>query len=156
MKKTYFTLTLAVLLAVSAISQVHAQVGVNNPTGPYGAFNGSVTTGCAYDPYTANLTRSIPDISIAGAVGEYPLALVRTYNSRNAFGASFGYSGWRHSYEWSIDDSQPAITPNINPGSYPVTFPDGRKEVFTHSASDVYYRAGLGTRERFVPLTSTR
>ena len=50
--------------------------------GASGIFNGQVNTGCSYDPYTGNATRSITDIAVAGAVGEYPLALVRTANSR--------------------------------------------------------------------------
>ena len=56
---------------------LEAQVGNNNPGGVSGIFNGQVTTGCAYDPFTGNASRSVTDIVVAGAVGEYPLALVR-------------------------------------------------------------------------------
>src|SRR3977135_2343009 len=51
----------ALLLAVSARG-LHAQVGDNNPGGHSGIFNGQVNTGCSYDPYTGNATRSITDI----------------------------------------------------------------------------------------------
>src|SRR5213592_347168 len=66
------------LLAVS----VRAQVGNDNPTGISGIYNGNVTTAGSYDPYTSNATRSVTDISVAGAVGAYPLAFTRTMNSR--------------------------------------------------------------------------
>ena len=96
-------LTLA--LAVASLSQLQAQVGNNNPTGVSGIFNGQVTTGCSYDPYTGNAHRTITDIVVAGAVGEYPLALTRTSNSRNAWGSAFGLPGaWRHNYQWTIEN----------------------------------------------------
>src|SRR5207237_7431593 len=65
-------------LLLAPLGQLRAQVGGDNPTGPFGIFNGNVTTGCSYDPYTGNAMRSIPDISVAGAVGSYGLALSRT------------------------------------------------------------------------------
>src|SRR5215470_12320605 len=86
---------------------LQAQVGNNNPSGVSGIFNGQVNTGCAYDPFTGNATRSITDIVVAGGVGEYPLALVRTANSRTPSTTEwFGYSGgWNHNYNWSMEDS---------------------------------------------------
>src|SRR5205823_7035095 len=75
---------LAALLLVLGNQHLIAQVGGDNPTGVAGAFNGQVTTGCSYDAYTGNATRSVTDIAVAGAVGEYPLALMRTANSRRA------------------------------------------------------------------------
>ena len=77
-------LTLTLLVFALCLADLQAQVGNNNPSGISGIFNGQVNTGCSYDPYTGNATRSITDIIVAGAVGEYPLALVRTSNSRNA------------------------------------------------------------------------
>ena len=58
-------------------SPLHAQVGNNNPTGVTGIFNGQIGDGI--DPFTGNMSRTVTDISVAGAVGQYPLALVRTY-----------------------------------------------------------------------------
>jgi RHS repeat-associated protein len=132
---------------------VHAQVGNDNPTGPAGSFNGRVTTGCSYDPYTGNTTRTVTDIVVAGSVGAYPLALSRVSNSRSnptpLTYAQFGEAGlWRHSYSWRMDD----YFGSGQPTSYVVDFPDGRYEGFTASASDSYFRAPAGTPERFKPL----
>ena len=69
--------TLALLAFLPLAFPLQAQVANQNPTGWSGIFNGQVNTGCSYDPYTGNATRSITDIAVAGAVGEYPLALVR-------------------------------------------------------------------------------
>lgn len=41
------------------------------------------------------------------------------------------------------------------PQSYVVTFPDGRQETFGYVATDPYYRATPGVRERLQPWTST-
>ena len=82
MKHFLFALALADLICALTASPLCAQVGNQNPAGASGIFNGQVTTGCSYDPYTGNATRSITDIAVSGAVGEYPLALVRTANSR--------------------------------------------------------------------------
>jgi RHS repeat-associated protein len=141
------------LFALSA-HQLQAQVGNNNPGGVAGIFNGNVTTGCSYDPYTGNAHRTITDIIVAGAVGEYPLALTRTSNSRNAWGNAFGLPGaWRHNYQWSIQVSaRGTAQQDIH---YTVDFPDGRTETFNYSASDVNYRAVPGVRERLKPWTAT-
>jgi hypothetical protein len=56
-------------LPVYALAQ-----GGDNPTGVWGSFNSHSTTGCSYDPYTGNATRTVPDI----AVGAYPLQWTRT------------------------------------------------------------------------------
>src|SRR6266487_616814 len=73
---------LVALLLVLGKQHLNAQVGGDNPSGVAGAFNGQITTGCSYDAYTGNASRSVTDIAVAGGVGEYPLALVRTANSR--------------------------------------------------------------------------
>ena len=95
-----------------------AQVGNNNPTGMSGIFNGQAG-GCGYDPYTGNATRSVTDIIVAGAVGEYPLALVRTSNSRAPSATElFGWAGgWNHSYNWRMEDSPKSGVQNIRPTS---------------------------------------
>jgi hypothetical protein len=70
-------LLFAICLAILPAS-LSAQMGNDNPTGVAGMFNGNVNTAGSYDPYTGNATRSITDISVAGAVGTYPLAFTRT------------------------------------------------------------------------------
>lgn len=121
-------------------------------------FNGNITTGCSYDPYTGNATRTVTDIVVSGAVGEYPLAFSRTYNSRNA-GAGLwfgGAGGWHHNYEWSLEDSVVRTTPNVQPTSYTVDFPDGRSERFVFSSSDPgYFRPLAGIGDRFQPLNAS-
>lgn len=145
------------LLFVAAT--LRAQVGNNNPTGPAGVFNGNITTGCSYDPFTGNATRSITDLAVAGSVGSYPLAFTRTANSRYQQVGAFGFGpagGWRHSYAWEIDGSEISnSSPSFSPTEYPVYFPDGRIIYFTASASDTYFRGPPGVRERFQPLNQS-
>src|ERR1043166_2319963 len=77
----HFLLVLTVLFFAVSFSPLRAQVGNNNPAGQSGMFNGQVGA-CGYDPFTGNATRTITDIAVAGSVGAYPLALVRSANSR--------------------------------------------------------------------------
>src|SRR2546423_11820431 len=94
------------ILALVATTTLRAQIGNDNPTGPSGTFNGSVTSAGSYDPYTGNATRTITDIVVAGAVGDYGLSFSRTSNSRSV-GSQFGAGGgWQHPFAWSIDDVQ--------------------------------------------------
>jgi hypothetical protein len=122
-------------LAFASLSQLHAQVGNNNSSGVSGIFNGQIHTGCSYDAYTGNATRSITDIAVAGAVGEYPLALVRTANSRTPSTTEvFAWAGgWNHNYNWILEDSPTSTTANFQPTRYTVDFPDGRVELFVLS-----------------------
>src|SRR6266542_2091601 len=147
------------LLAFSCASQLHAQVGNNNPNGVSGIFNGEI--GSEVEAYTGNVKRTVTDISVAGAVGQYPLALVRTYNSRTpvVYTLPFGRGGWNHSYNWVLEDSPYSNTPNFYPVRYTVDFPDGRSETFRAVTWDSYYRVrpgadstSAGVRERFVQL----
>ncbi len=144
------------LVAASAF----AQVGNDNPTGTSGQFNGNVTTGCSYDPYTANATRSITDLVVAGGVGSYPLAFTRTMNSRYSAGVgvgnapAFGAAGtWTHSYQWTIDSTS-NLNSNGRPIAYWVNYPDGRRIFFQNtgtSGSD--FTAPKGVRDRFEHLS---
>jgi RHS repeat-associated protein len=154
--KTFSRSLLITLAFWSVVSPSRAQVGNDNPTGPAGIFNGEITTGGSYDPYTGNVRRAVIDIAVAGAVGTNPLTFSRVCNSRNAiWGINFGFAGsWVHNYEWTINDSNEALGPQ-SPASYTVYFPDGRYEVFQHSSTDTYYRAALGTSERFIPLNTS-
>ncbi len=156
-------LALVALACVLTASPLRAQVGNNNPAGQSGIFNGQVG-GCGYDPYTGNATRSITDIAVAGAVGEYPLALVRAANSRRpSITGVFGWQGgWNHSYNWTMDDSPVANTQNSLPKKYTVNFPDGRVETFRAVTWDTVYRVrpgadtpqttSSGIRERLLQL----
>ena len=152
-------------LFFASFCPLHAQVGINNPTGASGIFNGQVNTGCSYDPYTGNATRSITDIAVAGAVGEYPLALVRTANSRtpSVTGVFGNDGGWNHNYNWTMEDSPVTHTQNFHPVKYTVNFPDGRVETFRAVTWDTIYRVrpgpdtpaqstSAGVRERFLQL----
>ena len=159
--------SLAVLaLCLLPLSILHAQVGDDNPTGPAGMFNGNITTGCSYDPYTSNAMRVVTDIVVSGAVGDSPLALTRIANTRNSpLNAGFGFSGsWRHSYSWSITD-EPSIysVSNTPPTSYTVNYPDGRVITFVAAAAgspaknagETFFRGPIGLSERFQPLNLT-
>src|SRR5262249_2374030 len=163
---------LSALLLTICSPCLRAQVGDNNPTGVSGIFNGQAG-GCGYDPYTGNAARVITDISVAGAVGDYPLALVRTANSRTpSTTEGFSYAGgWNHNYDWIMEDS-PASPQNSQPVKYTVEFPDGRVETFRAVTWDTSqpctapvpcYRVrpgpdtpaqttSAGVRERIVPL----
>jgi RHS repeat-associated protein len=122
-------------LLLLPLPTVLGQVGNNNPTGPAGDFNGEVTTGCSYDPYTGNAKRTITDLVVPGAVGKYGLTYSRTWNSR--FGA------WSHSFNWAIAD---VYKPQSQAMYYGVSFPDGRVVRFTAPN----YTPGA-IRERFRP-----
>jgi RHS repeat-associated protein len=112
--------------------------GTDNPTSVAGVFNGNSNTGCSYDPYTANATRVIPDLTVAGAVGAYPLQWARIMNSRLQVNQFLGAGGgWKHSYQWSVTADSNSVT--NSPVSVYVTYPDGRK---------IHFTAGVGT-----PLT---
>lgn len=142
---TLFSASLALALSQHT---ARGQAGNDNPTGPGGWFNGNVTTGGEYEPYTGSVIRTVTDLVIAGAAGEYGLSYSRTWNSR-------GNSGWHHSFSWNIRDV--IDLPDGEPIPYTVSFPDGRSERFGPYApptSDTYWRAGAGVRERFKPLSS--
>jgi RHS repeat-associated protein len=149
-------------LVLVMTTSLRAQIGNDNPTGTSGVFNGNVNTGCSYDPYTGNATRSVTDLAVAGAVGTYPLAFTRTMNTRYTPGAGtleFGQAGtWRHNYQWSIDTiSFQDSGPNrwyAMPGSYWVNYPDGRRVLLgTHQSGDPNLHAVSGVGDRFQPLT---
>jgi len=110
--KTKLLCSLAwVVLGGVIVSANHRAFAQNaNPTGPAGYFNQLSTTGGSYDPYTTNATRTIPELSVAGALGDYPLQWSRTMNSRGAIGSGgsgdLGQGGgWTHSYYWAMADS---------------------------------------------------
>src|SRR5712692_8514059 len=144
--RTLSKISVGGLLAVGLfVSSTFADIGSDNPTGTAGQFNGNVTSGCSYDPYTANATRSITDLVVAGGVGAHPLAFTRTMNSRYTVGVPtpFGPAGsWNHSFGWSIDS---VTVSSGRPTSYSVNYPDGRRIIFSNS-SDPDFRGPLGVR----------
>ncbi len=139
---------LVALIPLSAFAQ-----GTDNPTGVTGVFNGNSSTGCSYNPYTANATRAIPDLTVAGAVGAYPLQWTRFMNSRRAGGGLFGGGGgWSHSYQWSCTATENTVT--NAPQSYTVTYPDGRIVTFAANVGTPYL-APPGVTDRFGGVAGT-
>jgi RHS repeat-associated protein len=88
------------LLTVAAFTQpaLFAETGDDNPTGVAGTYNGEVTTGCAYDSYTANAKRVVEDIVVPGSVGAYPLKWTRYFNSHLTYADNTIGGAWRSSY----------------------------------------------------------
>lgn len=156
--KTKSLPSLAVMILAAALL-VHPRLVFaqnNNPTGPAGVFNGNSTVGGSYDPFTANATRTIPDITVAATVGSYPMVWARTMNSRGIGGLFGAGGGWRHSYQWTIQNSE--IFYSFDPGTpsrYNVSFPDGRVINFAYSSIDPAYRGLLGVQERFQGINTS-
>jgi YD repeat-containing protein len=73
----------------------------HNPIGVTGAFEGVITTGCAYNVLNHNATRQIDDIVVPGSIGKYPLKMTRYYNTRSTSAYGFMGPGWSHEYLWS-------------------------------------------------------
>jgi RHS repeat-associated protein len=84
-----------------------------NPVGVTGAFEGVITTGCAYNVLNHNARREIDDIVVPGSIGKYPLKMTRYYNSRSATGYGMG-AGWSHGYSWLGSTSGGMSYPNGN------------------------------------------
>ncbi len=97
------------ILAIAIPTAAFAEQGDDNPTGVAGAFNGQITTGSSYDPYTGNMQRQIDDIVVPGSIGAYPLKWTRYWNSHTSWtDGDFVGASWRFSYlKW-----QPNITPD--------------------------------------------
>lgn len=131
-------------LVMGAATALYGQ-GMDNPTGPAGMFNGNVTTGCSYDPYTGNAMRSVTDIAISGAVGSYPLALTRTFNSRLG-------GAWVNNYTWSIAPGSRHTGDRSYPAEYAIEFPDGRRITFQYQAPNLISPGPPGTGERMLRL----
>jgi hypothetical protein len=96
---------------------VASEQGADNPTGVSGVFNGNVTTGGSYDPYTGNAIRVVDDLVVPGSVGAYPLKWTRYFNSHTTTGDSSRGGQWRFSYiDYAYEFS----------GRHMVWLPDGR------------------------------
>jgi len=157
-----FAPVMALTILVSFAPVLRADLGGDNPTGTSGQYNGNITTGCSYDPYTGNATRSITDLVVAGGVGTYPLAFTRTMNSRYTVGVvgnapAFGSAGtWTFNYQWSIDKVTVVKTGSIGlPASYNINYPDGRRVIFSNTGtSDPDFRGPKGVRDRLEKLAT--
>ena len=104
MKKLFWPSALALLfcLFLPRPSQGASGIGNDNPTGVTGEYNGSVTTGGSYDPYTGNAKRFIDDLTVTGSIGDYPLKWTRILNTRGGSGKFGDGGGWTHNYRWGL------------------------------------------------------
>jgi RHS repeat-associated protein len=100
---------LSIALAVIAFLYSRAsaqQLDDHNPIGVTGAFEGMITTGCAYNVLNHNATRQIDDIVVPGAIGKYGLKMTRYYNSRRTnYGGPMGPE-WTHDYMWTSSNGK--------------------------------------------------
>lgn len=153
MNKFLSRLLLGIFLAGFLLPSSGFAQGNPAPTGPAGMFGINSTTGCSYNPYTANAQRIIPDLTVAGAVGAYPLQWTRIMNSRLSGNSVFGLAGgWRHSYQWSC-----SCEPDSSLGAplwYSVAYPDGRTVTFSAGANAPYLPP-TGVTDRFTPFFGT-
>ena len=78
----------------------------HNPVGVTGAFEGVITTGCAYNVLNHNATRQIDDIVVPGSIGKYPLKMTRYYNTRGTISYGTFGPGWSHEYLWGSGDGK--------------------------------------------------
>src|ERR1041384_5840090 len=111
---TKFSILLSLFsAAILFSSQLLAEQGDDNPTGVSGIYNGNVTTGDNYDPFTGNQMRGpIDDIVVPGSIGAYPLKWTRYFNSRER--------SWTFSYkDYRISPTTLGFPPTIG-------FPEGR------------------------------
>ncbi|MEN3370480.1 MAG: hypothetical protein V7609_2623 [Verrucomicrobiota bacterium] len=127
MKNFQRSLFPAVFVWLLCLASSDAGIGDDNPTGPTGEYNGSITTSGSYDPYTANAKRFVDDLTVTGSIGAYPLKWTRVLNTR-------GGGGWWHSYCWGLWVKPYQYyhyydTQYEGPGAM-VNYPDGRTEAF--------------------------
>jgi RHS repeat-associated protein len=130
-KKLLHQLSLAFGLSLFVALACQAATGNDNPTGVTGDYNGNITTGGSYDPYTGNAKRFVTDLTVTGSVGSYPLKWTRVLNTRNGFAsAQLGQGGtWRHSYQWGLWIRPLTAETGNNNYDGPwgaVSYPDGR------------------------------
>lgn len=144
---TTFALAVFFFLVLPKASHRAASVGIGNPTGVTGEYNGSVTTGGSYDPYTGNAKRIIDDLTVTGSIGAYPLKWTRILNTRG-ISTKFGMGGgWSHGYYWGL--SIAPTPPNPVPPCWPdgpdatVYYPDGATRGFRLDGPG-YIHADLG------------
>jgi hypothetical protein len=132
-KKIIFTAFAGALLLASGTPPVFARDD-HNPIGVSGAFEGVITTGCAYNVLNHNARRGpIDDIVVPGSIGKYPLKMTRYYNSRSTRSWALMGPGWSHEYLWSRSS-----------GNDKIAYPNGN--VWDKSC-DIYGNAPLGVSD---------
>ena len=128
----------------------------DNPEGTTGALKTQIQTGGSYDAHSGNATRSVTDLNVPGALGDYGLDFTRYWNSvhnddDNAaadWPMDFGASGWSHSWKWTAamgTDEYQEAEGGGEPGriiyvtSITITFPDGHASKFSLFRSNVSF-----------------
>ncbi len=153
MRSPFFLTRLVGLVVAAAAGSALAQGNPEptphqDPTGNTGALKAQVDTGCGYDARTGNGTRSVTDLKVPGALGDYGLDFTRYWNSLPAGDSptmpaampfwDFGVSGWTHSWGWTAleEHHYPEELPGSNNDnnlwitSITITFPDGHTTTY--------------------------
>ncbi|HSS96713.1 MAG TPA: hypothetical protein VLK33_06780 [Terriglobales bacterium] len=121
MKLKPFLYFFAAAFLTQPILLAQSEIGDENPTGVAGTFNGEITTGGMYDPYTANAKRVVDDIIVPGSVGSYPLKWTRYWNSHQTYSDNTIGGHWRYSYydyKWQNSGTQCTPDGRENTGDY--------------------------------------
>lgn len=129
-------------LFVIATIDVFGQT-TDDPFGPAGAIKPRVETAGSYDPNSGNVTRSVTDLHVPGALG-YGLDYTRHYNSvSNIPVSTYGEVGtWSHSWQWKAElDSVINFCDNCSYNKWvtytiKITYPDGRVQTFKFNHYD--------------------
>ena len=142
-----------------------------NPTANTGALKAQIETGGSYDAHSGNITRSVTDLRVPGALGVYGLDFTRHWNSvrndryENLYSSPapepeqpnyFGSPGWSHSWSWIAtydeylqelggDGGEQVYTMAIT-----ITFPDGHASKYTITRSNRVH-GSLSADPRFGP-----
>lgn len=172
MRNRFVLSTVASLILGLAAESLFAQADPEphqDPTGQTGVLKANVQTGCGYNAHSGNASRSVTDLAVPGALGEYGLNFIRNWNSvppaHDLINApaimprgDFGQSGWSHSWAWTaevqhdlpslvIGGGGPNETDHIYETSIAITFPDGRVIKYTVKRFDEWASNGsLGRR----------
>ena len=148
---------LVILFAIAFLfPRSSKSIGEDNPTGVTGQFNGNVTTGGSYDPYTGNATRMVDDIIVPGSVGSYPLKWTRVITTRNPV-------GWSSCYGWAMSVRSPSEPTHWNdedpdyegPDAW-VHYPDGRVVEFYGQPGEGYAAFDSADTTVGLMISSTR
>jgi RHS repeat-associated protein len=125
----------------------------DNPTGNTGALKGQIQTGGSYNAHSGNATRSVTDLQVPGALGEYGLDFTRYWNSTHndyddpdaEWSTDFGPSGWSHSWKWNATLTEETIQPPEGWGEWiykttiTITFPDGHTSKYKITRSNWWH-----------------
>ena len=171
--RTRFALAATTLMFAWATTGLLAQVNSEpqpdeDPTGHTGALKGNVETGCGYNAQNGNGVRSVTDLHVPGALGDYGLDFTRHWNSLPpgnephmwaSMGFSdFGTSGWSHSWAWGAEVTKeyPKELPSCDCTDHymitwiTITFPDGRVIKYKLVRSEIF-QFGIPARPWFGP-----